>query len=141
MNISTKGKYGLRALVDLTVHGKREAVSISSIAQRQGLSEGYLEQLMARLKKAGFVQSTRGARGGYRLAYAPEEISVGDVLRALEGSIEPIDCPGIDGGCGAADSCVTMNLWKRINDGVNKIVDETTLQSLIGGECETGKHA
>ncbi len=136
MKISTKGKYGLRALVDLTVHGEKEAVSISSIAQRQGLSERYLEQLMARLKKAGLVRSTRGAYGGYQLAKLPQDVMVGEVLRALEGSsLDPIDCPGLEGDCEISDSCVTKNLWKRINDGVNKIIDETTLQSLIEEEC------
>lgn len=137
MKISTKGKYGLRALVDLAIHSEPDAVSISSIATRQGLSERYLEQLMARLKKAGLVTSTRGAYGGYRLAKKPEEVMVGDVLRALEGnSLDPIECAGIMGQCDASDSCVTMSLWKRINDGVNKIVDETTLQSLLADHCE-----
>ncbi|MDL2236581.1 Rrf2 family transcriptional regulator [Christensenellaceae bacterium OttesenSCG-928-K19] len=136
MKLSTKGKYGLRALVDLAVNSGEEAVSINSIAQRQDISEGYLEQLMAKLKKAGIVVSTRGARGGYTLAKPADEIWVGDVLRALEGSIEPVDCPGIEGACTDADSCVTKTLWKRINDGVNMIVDQMSLQSLI----EEGMH-
>lgn len=131
MKLSTKGKYGLRALVDLAVNSGDEAVSISSIATRQDISEGYLEQLMAKLKKAGIVHSTRGAHGGYTLAKPAEDIPVGDVLRALEGNIDPIDCPGITGECGAGDSCVTKYLWKRINDGVNEIIDELTLRSLI----------
>ncbi len=131
MKLSTKGKYGLRALVDLSVHCQDEAVSISSIAQRQEISEGYLEQLMAKLKKAGIVVSTRGAKGGYSLAIPAGDIMVGDVLRALEGNIDPIDCAGIYGECAGADSCVTKYLWQQINDGVNKIVNEMTLQSLI----------
>lgn len=131
MKLSTKGKYGLRALVDLSVHCQDEAVSISSIAQRQEISEGYLEQLMAKLKKAGIVVSTRGAKGGYLLAIPAGDIMVGDVLRALEGNIDPIDCAGIHGKCAGADSCVTKYLWQQINDGVNKIVSEMTLQSLI----------
>lgn len=131
MKLSTKGKYGLRALVDLAVNSGDEAVSISSIAQRQDISEGYLEQLMAKMKKAGIVTSTRGAHGGYTLARPADEIWVGDVLRALEGSIEPVDCPGLEGECTDADSCITKNLWKRINDGVNRIVNDISLRSLI----------
>ncbi len=130
MKLSTKGRYGLRALVDLAVNGKEEAVSVGSIAQRQGISERYLEQLMAKLKKAKIVTSTRGARGGYLLAKPEEDITIGDVLRALEGSIEPIDCPG-EAGCADAGACVTKYVWKRINEGVNRIVDDITLRSLI----------
>jgi len=131
MKISTKGKYGLRALVDLAANSMVEAVSISSIAQRQDISEGYLEQIMAKLRNAGIVTSTRGAHGGYKLALPAEDIFVGDVLRTLEGNIEPIDCPGLTGDCSGSDSCVTKYLWKRINDGINEIVDEITLKSLI----------
>ena len=117
--------------MDLAVNSGEEAVSISSIAQRQDISEGYLEQLMAKLKKADIVRSTRGAHGGYTLARPADEIWVGDVLRALEGSIDPVDCPGLEGECTDADSCITKNLWRRINEGLNKIVDEMSLRSLI----------
>ena len=94
MNFSTKGRYGLRAMIDLAVHSE-EAVPISSIAARENISECYLEQLAAKLKKAGLVVSTRGAQGGYRLARPSSEISVGDVLRALEGSVNAVECPGL----------------------------------------------
>ena len=95
MKLSTKGRYGLRALIDLATYSEEEAVSISSIAARQHISEGYLEQLVAKLRKAGLVTSTRGATGGYRLAKDPGQISVGDILRALEGSLEAVECPGL----------------------------------------------
>ena len=85
MKLSTRARYGLKALVDLGLHCETEAVSIQSIAARQGLSDSYLEQLMAKLKKAGLVTSIRGASGGYYLAKPASEISVGDILRALEG--------------------------------------------------------
>ena len=91
MKLSTKGRYGLRALIDLARYSELEPVSISCIAERQNLSERYLEQLMSLLKKAGLVQSIRGAGGGYVLAKDAGEISVGDVLRALEGSLEPVE--------------------------------------------------
>ena len=87
MKLSTKGRYGLRALIDLAQYSEKEAVPISSIAQRQNISESYLEQLFAKLKKAGLVMSIRGAQGGYRLAKPSDTISVGDVLRALEGNL------------------------------------------------------
>ena len=97
MKLSTKGRYGLRALIDLAQNSGEEPVSITSISTRQDLSERYLEQLMSMLKKAGLVRSVRGAGGGYVLARKLEEISVGDVLRALEGSLEPVDCAGFEG--------------------------------------------
>ena len=86
MKLSTKGKYGLRAMIDLARYSEKEPVSIGSVAARQGISERYLEQLVALLKKAGLVKSIRGASGGYVLEKKPSEISVGDILRALEGS-------------------------------------------------------
>ncbi|MBU9737260.1 RrF2 family transcriptional regulator [Diplocloster agilis] len=133
MKMSTKGRYGLRAMIDLAVHSEEEAVSIASIAARQDISESYLEQLIAKLKKAGIVTSTRGASGGYKLAKPAQEISVGDILRALEGSLDPVECPGIsdEGGCSGAGACVTKYVWQRINDSVNKTVDEIYLSQLI----------
>lgn len=89
MKLSTKGRYGLRAMIDLARYSEEEPVSIGSIAMRQGISERYLEQLVAKMKKAGLVKSIRGASGGYVLAKDSSEISVGDILRALEGSLEP----------------------------------------------------
>ena len=95
MKLSTKGRYGLRALIDLAVYSEDETVSIASIAARQNISESYLEQLIAKLRKAGLVTSIRGAGGGYKLAKPAEDISVGDILRALEGSLDPVECPGL----------------------------------------------
>ena len=87
MKLSTKGRYGLRAMIDLALYSDEEAVSIQSISARQNISDNYLEQLVRKLKKEGLVVSVRGAQGGYRLAKPADEISVGDVLRALEGSL------------------------------------------------------
>ena len=94
MKLSTKGRYGLRALIDLAVYCEEEAVSIQSIAKRQNISDRYLEQLMGKLKRAGLVTSVRGAGGGYRLARPSGKISVGDALRALEGNLDAVTCPG-----------------------------------------------
>lgn len=131
MKISTKGKYGLRALIDLAENSGREAVSISSIALRQNISERYLEQLMAKLKKAGLVKSIRGAQGGYLLAKPSSEISVGDILRALEGDLRAVECTeNMDGGCQVADLCVTKYVWQRINESISRTVDEMKLDQL-----------
>lgn len=92
LKLSTKGRYGLRALIDLAQYSEETPVSITSISKRQDISERYLEQLMSMLKKAGIVKSIRGANGGYILARDAKEISVGEVLRALEGSLEPVEC-------------------------------------------------
>ena len=96
MKLSTKGRYGLRALIDMAQYSENEPVSITSISDRQDISERYLEQLMAMLKKSGLVKSVRGAGGGYVLAKKMNEISVGDVLRALEGNLDPVACTGFD---------------------------------------------
>lgn len=133
MKLSTKGRYGLRAMVDLAVNSEKEAVSISSIAQRQKISESYLEQLAGRMKRAGLITSTRGAGGGYRLAKPAAEISVGDILRALEGSLDAVECQALkpDGICESADVCVTKIVWQKINESITKAVDEIMLQQLI----------
>lgn len=133
MKLSTKGRYGLRALIDLAKYSEIEPVSISSIASRQGISERYLEQLMALLKKAGLVKSIRGASGGYTLAKSANDISVGDVLRALEGNLEPVDCPAFSSqeGCESAGGCVTKYVWKKINESINQTVNEMKISELV----------
>lgn len=132
MKLSTKGRYGLRALIDLAQFSEKEAVSISSISQRQNISESYLEQLVAKLRKAGLVTSIRGAQGGYRLAKPANTISVGDVLRALEGNLQPVECSALtDEGCQGADLCVTKYVWQRINESIEKTVDEMMLDQLV----------
>lgn len=133
MKLSTKGRYGLRAMIDLARYADKEPVSIGSIALRQDISERYLEQLVALLKKAGLVKSIRGASGGYVLAKPRAEISVGDVLRALEGSLEPVKCAAFysEEGCGSAGSCVTKYVWQKINDSINQTVDEMNLKALV----------
>ncbi len=135
MKMSTKGRYGLRALIDLAQHSESEPVSITSIAARQGISERYLEQLMSKLKKAGFVTSIRGAGGGYTLLMPIEQISVGAVLRALEGNIEPVECSGLESRsgqlCQSSDCCVSKMVWQKINDSVNQAVDAIMLDDLV----------
>ena len=133
MKISTKGRYGLRALIDLAQYSEIEPVSINSIATRQTISERYLEQLMTLMKKAGLIKSIRGAGGGYVLAKDMGEISVGDVLRALEGNLQPVECAAFsqEDSCEASGACVTKYVWQRINESINKTVDEISLKQLV----------
>lgn len=135
MKLSTKGRYGLRALIDLAVHEEEDTVSIQSISERQDISESYLEQLVRLLKKAGLVVSVRGAGGGYRLARPATEISVGDILRALEGDLQAVACSAYgeygEQPCEGADCCVTKLVWKRINDAITQTVDSIMLEELV----------
>ena len=132
MKITTKGRYGLRAMVDLAVFGEQGPVSTHSIGERQGISDGYLEQLIGKLKRAGLVEGVRGAAGGYRLARPAAEISVGDILRALEGSLYPVDCPGLGEGapCENEGSCVAKGVWKKIGESIEAAVDGISLEAL-----------
>ena len=133
MKLSTKGRYGLRAMIDLASHEEEGAVSIASISERQNISESYLEQLVRPLRKAGFIESVRGAGGGYVLAKPADSISVGDVLRVLEGGLEAVTCSVNEGlgGCDAADFCVTRFVWQRINEGITNAVDSISLGELV----------
>ena len=131
MKLSTKGRYGLRALIDLALYSENETVSIQSIARRQNISDSYLEQLMRKLRSAGLIVSVRGAQGGYKLARPANEISVGDVLRALEGSLEAVTCGGEDNSCQGADLCVTRFVWERINSSIRDTVDSIKLSQLV----------
>ena len=132
MKLSTKGRYGLRAMIDLADYSEEMPQSIACIAARQSISDSYLEQLMAKLKKAGLITSIRGAQGGYVLAKPSKEISVGDILRALE-DLSPGNCVGLKGeqACGGSDTCVTRNVWKRIDDSIQHAVDSIFLDELV----------
>lgn len=134
MKLSTKGRYGLRAMLDLALNsdGNEDAVCIQSIAERQNISESYLEQLVRKLRTAGLVNSVRGAGGGYQLARPASTISVGDVLRACEGNLEAVSCstPGI-AQCEQSDVCVTRLVWERVNNAIEDAVDGITLEDLV----------
>jgi len=134
VRLSTKGRYGVKAMVDLALHsGGEQPVPLKDIADRQEISEHYLEQLIAGLRKAGLVKSVRGAQGGYLLAQAPDAIVVGDIIRTLEGTIAPADCvaEGAPVNCERADNCVTRILWEKIHDSINSVVNSITLQDMV----------
>ena len=137
MKISTKGRYALRLMIDLAMNSVGEPVSLKDVAKRQGISEKYLEQIISVLNRAGYVKSIRGAQGGYLLRRAPEEYTVGMSLRLTEGSLAPVTC--VEDGdfpCERQENCVTVILWKKINDAINSVVDSITLQDLVDWQNE-----
>ena len=116
-------------MFELALQSDGAPVSIKSIAERQSISETYLEQLFQKLRQAGLLTSLRGAQGGYLLAKPPGEISVGDILKALEGPLTPADC--VLGNCANSQDCVTRAIWCRIYDGINTVVDSITLGQML----------
>ena len=120
MILSTKGRYGLKMMFELAKKHGSGTMSLKDIAKKQDLSETYLEQLISHLRKAGLVNSIRGAQGGYELSRAPSEISVGEIIRTLEGPLAPSDCV-LDGEpeCTRADCCVTRPIWEKIMESIN----------------------
>ena len=131
MKISTKGRYALRLMVDLALSGQGEPVSLKDVAQRQQLSDKYLEQIVTPLVKAGLVRSVRGAGGGYLLTRRPEDYTAGEILRPLEGDLAPVECATDNQFCERSDQCVTVELWQEIHRAVSQVVDRTTLADLV----------
>ena len=123
MKISTKGTYAIQVMLDLAVHNTGENINVKKIAERQDISEKYLEQIIAVLNKAGFVRSIRGAQGGYRLAKNPALYTVGDILRVTEGPLEPV----------SPDES-PLSVWKKLSDAISEVVDGITLQDLVDEE-------
>jgi len=130
MRVSTKGRYGLRALVDLAEHEAGKAIPIREISERQNISEQYLEQLFATLRKAELVKSVRGAHGGYMLNHEAEDITVSDIITTLEGPIAPVDCVIEDDFCNYVDKCVIHGLWAELADAINGVIENMTLADL-----------
>ena len=131
MKISTRGRYALRLMLDLAMNGENNVVRIKDIAERQQISDKYLEQIISVLNKAGYVRSTRGPQGGYSLRKAPEEYTVGDILRLTEGSLAPVACVEEEGSCEREGDCVTVEVWKRLNQAISDVVDHITLADLV----------
>jgi Rrf2 family cysteine metabolism transcriptional repressor len=135
MRLSAREQYGLRAMIELGRRYGEGPVPLSDVAAAQGVSLGYLEQIAPLLKEASLVESTRGARGGYELARPPREISVGDVVRALEeGYIMSLKCiPGVGGeeSCSRKGACAARDVWRRMHEGIVEVLDSTTLADLV----------
>lgn len=138
MKLSTKGRYGVSAMYDLALHYGEGPISLKSVANRQGISEHYLEQLMSVLRKAGYVKSVRGAQGGYTLTKDPSLITVGDIIRVMEGPIAPVDCLLADTDdndyCERAGICVTRGIWAKVRDSISEVLDSISLADLCREE-------
>ena len=131
MKLSTRGRYGIHAMYDLALNYGAAPQCIKAIADRQSIPEAYLEQLIASLRRDKLVTSVRGAQGGYMLARAPDQITVGEVLRTLEGGLNLVDCLAEEDVCGKSCECASRIVWKKISDGLNAIVDGITLQDMV----------
>lgn len=130
MKLSTKGRYGVKAMVDLAVNYGKNPISIKAISQRQHVSEYYLEQLFSPLRKSGLIKSIRGARGGYVLNRDPKDIKVSEIMYILEGPIEISDC--VDGSsCNNVDCCATRLLWEKIKHSIDSVMESVTLQDIV----------
>lgn len=120
-------------MIDLALHSSDGPVSLKCIADRQGLSEHYLEQLISGLRKAGLVKSVRGAQGGYILGRETEKIRIGDIIRVLEGPIAPVDCVSEEDPecCNKANHCVTRTIWEKVRDSIADVLDSITLADMV----------
>ena len=133
MRISYKGDYALKAILELAIrYGKNDAVSINEIASGGDMPENFLEQILLTLKRGGFVKSKRGINGGFYLAKHPREITVGDVIRFIEGPIEPISCVE-DGykGCKDLKNCILRDVWKEVGRSISIVIDTVNFEELV----------
>ena len=135
MNVTSKGRYALRVMLDLAQHREEGYISLKTIAERQGYSMKYLEMIVGSLKRAGLVASTRGKEGGYRLVRDPEDYTIGEILRCIEDNLAPVAC--IKAGdicCEHAGECMTVPMWKELDDITNAYLDGVSLQDLLTGK-------
>jgi Rrf2 family transcriptional regulator, cysteine metabolism repressor len=135
MIISTRGRYGIRAMIEIASIKDDEFITLKKIAEKQGISESYLEQLIVPLKKSNYIKSFRGARGGYAINCDTEKLTVADILRALEGPMYPVDCIGDNiksSVCGNANcsTCVTKPIWEQLYESLNNVLESFTLADL-----------
>ena len=132
MKISTKSRYALHLMLALAMQEEGVNLSVKSVAESQGISEKYLEQIIPLLVRGGLIRSVRGARGGYHLMHDPEEYTVGQILRTVEGSIAPVSC--LDDAvnqCARCKACVTLDLWEQVDQAISNVVDHVTLADLV----------
>jgi Rrf2 family protein len=130
MKMSTKGRYGVRAMVHLAVHYGQGPLPVRKIADRMDVSAKYLDHLMTALRMAGLIRSIRKAQGGYLLAKSPKEIRLSEVIRALEGSVAPVDCVDDAGACRQADFCTARDLWKKMQEAMDNVLESINLDDM-----------
>lgn len=132
MKISTRGKNALKFMLDLATYSRGQSVRLKDIARRQHISEKYLEQIVSGIQKAALVQSLRGKNGGYTLKYPPEEYTVGQILKAVEGNMSPTECVGENGiACENKETCVNYKVWERLDAAINSVLEEITLKDML----------
>ncbi|MGM9574862.1 MAG: RrF2 family transcriptional regulator [Oscillospiraceae bacterium] len=135
MNVTSKGRYALRIMIDLAQHRDEGYISLKTISDRTQLSMKYLEMIVGNLKKAELVDSTRGKEGGYKLNKTPEEYSIGEILRCIEDNLAPVSC--IKEGeiqCDRSGACLTVPMWKELDDITNAYLDTVSLEDLLTGD-------
>lgn len=138
MKLSTRTRYGVRAILELAMSGNKGPLQLKIIAQRQDLSVKYLEQLMVVLKAAGFVRSVRGSKGGYMLAKAPDQIELIDVLHCLEGTVATVECVENKDYCVRAADCAARDIWVKVQKAIEDVLKSMTLQDLVNRGKEKG---
>ena len=137
MKISTKGRYALRMLIDLAEHSNDGFISLKDIAERQGISKKYLEQIVPILNRSDLLQTNRGFQGGYKLAQAPNKYTIGKILRLTEGSLAPVACLDQDPVlCERRGDCVTLPIWQGLNKVINDYLESITLQDVLDQQRE-----
>jgi Rrf2 family protein len=141
MKLSTRSRYGIHAMFDLAKHGSAGPQAIRSIAERQSVPEQYLEQIIGPLRRADLVRSVRGASGGYQLARSPVLISVGEIIRALEGPLNITDCMTDAALCERSGACPSRLVWERLGQAINQVLDETSLADMVADEIRLAQAA
>lgn len=131
MKLSTRSRYGLRMVLDMAQHGEDGPVQIGSIAKRQDISVKYLEQLIIPLKKANYIESVRGPKGGHMLSKSPEEITVGEIVELLEGGINLANCIGNPDVCERHEGCLTRAIWEEATEAIHDRLNAITLSEMI----------
>lgn len=126
MRLTTKGRYGVTAMLDLAMHSGKGPVALVSISERQGISLSYLEQLFTRLRKRGLVKSTRGPGGGYSLSRDADEIAIADVITAVDEKVDTTRCGGL-GNCDGNERCLTHDLWEDLSDQIHRFLSDISL--------------
>jgi len=139
MRLSTKGRYGARLMLDLATHYNDGFILLKDVAKREDISEGYLEHLLPLLKTAGLINSLRGSKGGYKLAKAPSEISLKEVIQALEGSLSPAECVVAPSVCERVRFCVTRDIWKEVGEKISQTLESVTLKDMVEMQKNKGK--
>jgi len=139
IRLSTKGRYGARLMLELALCYGKGPVLLKDIAKRQEISEGYLEHLLPLLKATGLINSSRGAHGGYTLAKAPSEITLKEVVQALEGSLSLVECVDTPAVCQRVRSCVTRDIWKKLGKKISETLTSVTLKDIVEMQKKKGE--